>query len=194
MAVISVDTPCPGCGYNRRGLKNKQRCPECGLVFDHEREKPIFSRLPRLTAFDQVCVFFSIVAGGILLIAGPIGILVAIGERVGDFVTPVLASLTGWGILRCVHIGLRADRRSKTNANDATCSSPASTAIQFRKARSPCSIARSTNSSSSSIRPLSWSRMTNLRSNVPVMCRRMPPCVTPASKSLPMCSSITAPL
>lgn len=69
--VIDEDIHCRGCGYNMRGLKTGQRCPECGRPVDPDRDNGV----DLLTSGDAVARRRWVV-GFDLLILAMIGLIV----------------------------------------------------------------------------------------------------------------------
>jgi hypothetical protein len=82
-AKIDRDLPCPGCGYNLRGLNYGRNCPECGLVIepgDAPRDPLLAAgaagrsalRVGFAVAFG--CLVAAVAARFVLLVVGVVGI------------------------------------------------------------------------------------------------------------------------
>ena len=71
MPLIYRDTPCPGCGYNLRGLEQQHRCPECGHRYDFRpgvgAGTADVPRFGRMNLFDKLCAFVALLLGLIFL-------------------------------------------------------------------------------------------------------------------------------
>lgn len=106
--VADHDTPCPGCGYNLRGLSSP-RCPECNedLTLDLKLAEPRLSSWLAAVAG----AFAGVVGGGSLLIAM---LILSIGEG-----PPPLTGWAAWlfvylptgAVVSCGLVGWRLLRR-----------------------------------------------------------------------------------
>ena len=115
MPLIHRDTPCPGCGYNLRGLDQQHRCPECGHLYDFlpgvRAGTTDVPRFGRMNPFDKICAVLAALLAVVFLICGAFGLF--LGLRLSVELPPVLGvlpALAGWGIYRMFRIAWQSDR------------------------------------------------------------------------------------
>lgn len=115
MKRLDVDSPCPGCGYNLRGLPQRYQCPECGHFYDlsprpasHASVDPAL--MPRLNAFDKACAYLALLFAAFFVLFGLPGFFLGCKLWLElPAILGVLPALAGWGIFRTFWIASRAD-------------------------------------------------------------------------------------
>ena len=110
--TIDLDTPCPGCGYNLRGLTWGGRCPECARRTVKPPPEPAVDRAPRLSGFDKACAVLAGLLSLVLLVGGAFGLF--FGVQMSFELPPILGvlpALAGWGIARSVYVAWRSSSR-----------------------------------------------------------------------------------
>ena len=112
MPLLIRDEPCPGCGYNLRGLEEHHRCPECGHRYDlRPRVVADVPQFGRMSVFDKSCSLLAVLLGGVLVLAGAFGAF--FGISLSFSLPPLLGLLPllfGWGIYRMFRVSWQADR------------------------------------------------------------------------------------
>lgn len=120
MGKLLVNTPCPGCNYNLRGLPKRHQCPECGLRFDFESPAAPSATVQtllkrgRLSIFDKICAVIALLLAVVLMIAGVLGIFT--GIRLWLKLPPVLGvlpALAAWGIWRMAWVAWSTDAAAR---------------------------------------------------------------------------------